>query len=108
MRSSIVIVLLATVVTLLAPRGQVNAQVPRGFPARSVKFIVPVPPGGLNDSLARILAEKLQINWRHPVVIENKTGAGGNIGAEAAYQAPPDGHTLLLSPPGPLSVNQNL
>ena len=79
-----------------------------GFPARTVKIIVPFPGGGINDVLARILADKLAIKWTQPVVIENKTGAGGNIGADVAYQSEPDGYTLLLSPPGPLAVNQTL
>jgi tripartite-type tricarboxylate transporter receptor subunit TctC len=62
------------------------------FPVRTVKIIVPFPGGGINDVLARILADKLAIKWSQPVVIENKTGAGGNIGAELAYQAEPDGY----------------
>jgi tripartite-type tricarboxylate transporter receptor subunit TctC len=78
------------------------------YPSRPVRVIVPFPPGGVNDILARIVADKLQMKWGHPVVIENKTGAGGNIGAEFVYQAAPDGYTLMVSPPGPLAVNQNL
>ena len=78
------------------------------FPTRTVRFIVPFPGGGINDVLARIVGEKLQTRWGQPIVIENKTGAGGNIGAEFAYQSEPDGYTLLLSPPGPLAVNQSL
>jgi tripartite-type tricarboxylate transporter receptor subunit TctC len=73
-----------------------------------VKFIVPFPGGGINDVLARIVGDKLQAKWGQPVVIENKTGAGGNIGASLAYQSDPDGYTLLLSPPGPLAINQSL
>jgi tripartite-type tricarboxylate transporter receptor subunit TctC len=61
-------------------------------PVRTVKIIVPFPGGGINDVLARILADKLAIKWSQPVVIESKTGAGGNIGAELAYQAEPDGY----------------
>ncbi|HET7256215.1 MAG TPA: tripartite tricarboxylate transporter substrate binding protein [Xanthobacteraceae bacterium] len=78
------------------------------FPTHTVRFIVPFPGGGINDVLARIVADKLQTRWGQPVVIENKTGAGGNIGAELAYQSEGDGYTLLLSPPGPLAVNQSL
>ena len=78
------------------------------FPARTVRFIVPFPGGGINDVLARIVGEKLQSKWGQPIVVENKTGAGGNIGAELAYQSEGDGYTLLLSPPGPLAVNQSL
>jgi tripartite-type tricarboxylate transporter receptor subunit TctC len=77
------------------------------FPTRTVR-VIPFPGGGINDVLARIIGEKLQARWRQPIVIENKTGAGGNIGADLAYQSEPDGHTLLLSPPGPLAVNQSL
>ena len=78
------------------------------FPTRTVRFIVPFPGGGINDVLARIVGEKLQTRWAQSIVIENKTGAGGNIGAELAYQSEGDGYTLLLSPPGPLAVNQSL
>src|SRR5262245_53936161 len=78
------------------------------FPTRAVRFIVPFPGGGINDILARIIGEKLQARWGQPIVIENKTGAGGNIGAELAYQSEPDGYTLLLAPPGPLAINQTL
>jgi tripartite-type tricarboxylate transporter receptor subunit TctC len=82
------------------------AQAP--YPTRAVKIVVPFPGGGINDVLARIVGDKLQAKWGQPVVIENKTGAGGNIGADLAYQSEPDGYTLLLSPPGPLAVNQSL
>lgn len=78
------------------------------FPTHTVRFVVPFPGGGINDVLARIVGDKLQTRWGQPVVIENKTGAGGNIGAELAYQSEGDGYTLLLSPPGPLAVNQSL
>ncbi|HKH00578.1 MAG TPA: tripartite tricarboxylate transporter substrate binding protein, partial [Bradyrhizobium sp.] len=78
------------------------------YPARSVKFIVPFPAGGINDILTRIIAEKLQVKWNQPIVVENKPGAGGNIGADLAYNAEPDGYTLFLCPPGPLAVNHSL
>src|SRR5262245_33017828 len=78
------------------------------FPTRPVLFISPSAGGGINDVLARIVGDKLQTKWGQPIVVENKTGAGGNIGADLAYQSDPDGYTLLLSPPGPLAVNQTL
>src|SRR4051812_24784003 len=83
-----------------------NAQ--SAFPRKPVKFIVPFPAGGINDVLARIAADKLQTKWGQPIIIEQKTGAGGNIGADVAAQAEPDGHTLLVAPPGPLAINQSL
>jgi tripartite-type tricarboxylate transporter receptor subunit TctC len=90
--------------TALPARGQV----PSGFPAKPVRFIVPFPGGGINDVLARIAADKLTAIWGQPIVVENKTGAGGNIGADFAAQAEPDGYTLFVTPPGPLAVNQSL
>ena len=78
------------------------------FPNKVVRIIVPFPAGGSADVLARIVGEKLSTKWSQPVVVENRVGAGGNIGAEAAYRADPDGYTILSSPPGPLSINHNL
>jgi tripartite-type tricarboxylate transporter receptor subunit TctC len=78
------------------------------WPQKQVRVIVPFPPGGTNDVLCRIIGEKLSAAWNQPVVVENKPGAGGNVGAEIAYRADPDGYTLLCSPPGPLSINHNL
>jgi tripartite-type tricarboxylate transporter receptor subunit TctC len=78
------------------------------FPSKPVKFLVPFPAGGINDVLARIAADKLQAKWKQPIIIETKTGANGNIGADAAAHAEPDGHTIFVSAPGPLSINQIL
>jgi tripartite-type tricarboxylate transporter receptor subunit TctC len=78
------------------------------WPQKTVRIIVPFPAGGSNDTLCRIVADKLSGEWKQPVIVENKPGAGGNIGAEVAFIATPDGHTLLCSPPGPLSINHNL
>ncbi len=98
----------AWIVGILAALVANSALAQGAFPTRAVKFIVPFPGGGINDVLARIVGEKLQARWGQPIVVENKTGAGGNIGADLAYQSEPDGYTLLLSPPGPLAVNQSL
>src|SRR5712672_1217501 len=80
----------------------------QSFPTHPVKFVVPFPGGGINDVLARIVGDKLQAKWGQPVVVENRTGAGGNIGAEVAAQAEPDGYTLFVSAPGPLAINHVL
>jgi tripartite-type tricarboxylate transporter receptor subunit TctC len=78
------------------------------YPTRAVHIIVPFPAGGTADVMPRVVADWLSRKWGQPVVIENKTGAAGNIGAEAAYRAEPDGYTLLSAPPPPLVINQNL
>jgi tripartite-type tricarboxylate transporter receptor subunit TctC len=78
------------------------------FPSKTIRFIVPFPAGGINDVLARIVADKLQAKWGQPIIIEQKTGAGGNIGAELASKAEPDGYTLFVTAPGPLSINGSL
>jgi tripartite-type tricarboxylate transporter receptor subunit TctC len=98
----------ACVIGLLASITASPSVAQTSFPSRTVKFIVPFPGGGINDILARIIGEKLQSKWGQPIVIENKTGAGGNIGADLAYHSDPDGYALLLSPPGPLAINQAL
>src|SRR6266702_284731 len=78
------------------------------YPDRTVKIIVPFPAGGTADIIPRVVGEWLSRKWRQPVIIENRTGAAGNIGAEAAFHAEPDGYTLLASPPPPLVINQSL
>ena len=80
----------------------------QGYPDRTVRIIVPFPPGGTADVLPRAVADFLSRKWGQPVVIENRTGAAGNIGAEQAFRSAPDGYTLLSSPPPPLVINQNL
>jgi tripartite-type tricarboxylate transporter receptor subunit TctC len=78
------------------------------FPTRTVKIVVPFPAGGTADVMPRIIADWLSRHWGQAVIIEDRTGAGGNVGAEVAAKADPDGYTLLASPPGPFVINQNL
>jgi tripartite-type tricarboxylate transporter receptor subunit TctC len=75
------------------------------YPNRPVKIIVSVPAGGGVDTVTRIFAAKLQQRLGQPFVIENRGGGGGNIGAEAAYVAEPDGYTLLATQPAPITSN---
>src|SRR5438034_11106866 len=79
----------------------------RDYPSRAVKIIVPCPAGGTADVMPRIFSDWLAKKWGEPVVIENRTGAAGNIGAEAVAKADPDGYTLLAAPPPPLVINHN-
>jgi len=78
------------------------------YPARTIRIVVPVPPGPLLDVIPRIVGEKLSAKWGVPVIIENRPGAAQNLGAEAVAKSDPDGYTLLASPPGPLAISQHL
>jgi tripartite-type tricarboxylate transporter receptor subunit TctC len=89
---------------LLRPRPS-SAQ---SWPDRPIRLIVPFPPGGVADLLARSFTPHLQASLGHPVVVENRAGAGGNVGADAVAKSPPDGYTLLLTSTGPLAINAAL
>src|SRR5690606_20658016 len=80
---------------LAGAAAQAAGQSDGAFPERPVKLIVPFPPGGGTDILARPLAQRLSEYWSQPVVIENRGGAGGNVGAAATAKSAPDGYTLL-------------
>jgi tripartite-type tricarboxylate transporter receptor subunit TctC len=80
----------------------------QGFPERPVRIIVPLPPGGSPDTIARVLSQGLQGVWAHPVVVENRTGGSQNIGADAVAKSAPDGHTWLLAPDNVFSVNAHI
>jgi len=100
-------VLIAGVLTLgatLIP----SARALDAFPSSTVRILVPTAPGGSADAVPRILAEALSTAWGKPVVVENVTGAGGNIGAEQFSRAAADGHLLMASPPNSLAINQSL
>ncbi len=75
------------------------------YPNRPVKIVTTVPAGGGVDTVTRILAEKLRQKFGQPFIIDNRAGASGNIGAEAASKAPPDGYTLMSSQPAPITIN---
>ena len=78
------------------------------FPAKAIHLIVPFPPGGGNDTVARAIAQQIGPDLGQPVVIDNRPGAGGSVGAELAAKAPADGHTLFLAGVGSHAVNPNL
>ncbi|WP_237214065.1 Bug family tripartite tricarboxylate transporter substrate binding protein [Falsiroseomonas oryziterrae] len=78
----------------------------QGWPSRPIRIIAPFPPGGLVDVLPRAIAPTLSARLGQPVVVENRPGANGNIGADLVAKSPPDGYTLLATSLGPIATNQ--
>ena len=88
----------------LAFAGAVHAQ----FPQKPVRIVVPYPAGGTSDILARSIGQKLQEQWGQPVIVDNKPGATGNVGAEIVAKSPPDGYTLMLADIGSLAISPSV
>ena len=84
------------------------AQGAADFPKSTIRIICSAAVGGGNDLIARIVSARLQPIWGQTIIVENRPGAGNNIAADLVYRAPPDGYTLLVSPPGPVTVNKAL
>jgi tripartite-type tricarboxylate transporter receptor subunit TctC len=96
---------LLAVVLATVSGGQAYAQ---SYPSRTVTLVVPFPPGGGVDALARILAERLSVSLKQSVVVENRTGGGGTVGTRQVAKAEPDGYTLMLAHTGTISINPSL
>ena len=88
--------------------GAADARAQDNYPSQTVKFVVPAAPGSTTDTLARLVADGLARKWGKPTVVENIAGGGMNIGATAVARATPDGHTLLVAPPAPLTISHLL
>jgi tripartite-type tricarboxylate transporter receptor subunit TctC len=95
--------LLAVAVVLVAATANADT-----YPTQPVKFVVAFPPGGTTDILARVFAQKMSETWGQPVVVENRSGAGGIIGTESVARSMPDGYTILLGTIGTHAVNTSL
>ena len=80
----------------------------QSYPEKPVKLVVPFPPGGPTDGMARIIGQKLAEKWGQPVIVENRGGAGGAIAAETAAKSPPDGYTLFFGTTGTQTINPSL
>src|SRR5258706_1187098 len=76
--------------------GNTNFAIAEGYPSKTIRIMVPSPPGGFNDTLARTLGQKLTEKWGQPVIVDNRPGGGTTIGTNLAAKSPPDGHTLLI------------
>jgi len=90
---------------LATATGASRAAMAQSFPSRPIRLVVGYSPGGGNDLIARIVAAKLQERLGQPVIVENKAGAQSIIAAELVARAPADGHTLLVAPSGPMTIN---
>jgi tripartite-type tricarboxylate transporter receptor subunit TctC len=97
--------LAACVLIALIAAGAATAQT---YPSKAVRIIVPYPPGGTSDILSRLLSPKLNEAFGQAVVVDNRPGANGNIGAELVAKSPPDGHTLLLADLGALAISPSI
>ena len=98
----------ASLIVIVVAVAPVAAENLASYPSATIRIVVPYPAGGTADALPRIISERLQARWNQSVIIVNRSGAGGNIGAETVALAEPNGYTLLASPPGPLVINEAL
>jgi tripartite-type tricarboxylate transporter receptor subunit TctC len=97
-----------TAIAIVVGIAHAQQQNTSAYPDHPVRMVVPFPAGGTADILPRIVADKLRQRWNQSIVVENRAGAGGNVGASVVATADPDGCTLLASPPGPIAINQML
>ena len=88
--------------------GLTSAVAQDGYPNKRITFVVPFAPGGSTDIIARLIGEELSKRLGQPVVIENRAGAGGNLGADVVAKAEPDGYTLLMATTGVMAINESL
>jgi tripartite-type tricarboxylate transporter receptor subunit TctC len=99
---------LVAAATLWAAASLAIAQGPGDYPTKPVRYIVPFAPGGTTDILARIMGEHFGQAFKHPFLVENKAGAGGNVGAAEVARSAPDGYTIMMGTPGTQAINQFL
>jgi len=98
----------AVAVLLISTWGFVLPVSAQSFPAKPVRFIVPYPAGGPLDEVARAVGQKLTPVWGQQVLVDNRSGAGGGIGADVVAKSPPDGYTMVLANSGPITINVSL
>ena len=94
--------------TLLVCLPLVAAAQATDFPSKAIRIVVPFPPGGATDAAARLVAVKMSEHWGQPVLVDNRAGAGGNVGSDIVAKAPPDGYTLVMGVTGSHAINTSL
>lgn len=104
-KKDFVALLMCVTLSAIAPA---HAQTGAGFPAKPVRLVIPYPPGGGTDTIGRPLAQRVGENLKQQMIVDNRGGAGGNIGMELVAKAPPDGYTLVLALTAQLAVNPAL
>jgi tripartite-type tricarboxylate transporter receptor subunit TctC len=102
------ILLVASATALCAASSPALAQSAQSYPNKPIRVVVPFPPGGPTDLVARLVGNKLAERWSQPVLVENRAGAGGTIGAEIVARAAPDGYTLVMGSTANMAVNVTL
>ncbi len=96
------------ILVVLALLGAMSTAAGESYPVKPIRIVVAFPPGGTVDILGRLVGAKLQDAWGQPAVVDNRPGAGGNLGADIVAKAEPDGYTLLVTASPPLSTNVSL
>jgi len=99
---------LLSTIAVLAALGVTQISAGEPFPTRTVKLVVPGAGGSTTDIIARLIADRLSQNWGKPVVVENISSGGNLVGTTTVFRSAPDGYTLLVSPPGPITFNHLL
>jgi tripartite-type tricarboxylate transporter receptor subunit TctC len=94
--------------TLLVCLPLVAAAQASDFPTKAIRIVVPFPPGGATDAAARLVAVKMAEHWGQPVLVDNRAGAGGNVGSELVAKSPADGYTLVMGVTGSHAINTSL
>jgi tripartite-type tricarboxylate transporter receptor subunit TctC len=108
MKPVVAMILLAAFFGSPAVRAQSPTDGAANFPSKPIRWIMPFPPGGPSDAMARIVAQRLGERLKQPVLVDNRAGASGNIGMEAAVRAAPDGYTIVFGAPGSVVINSLL
>jgi tripartite-type tricarboxylate transporter receptor subunit TctC len=97
-----------SIIAVVAALGVTHVRADEPFPAHTVKLVVPAASGSTTDTIARVMADQLGQKWGKPVVVENISGGGMLVGTTSVFRSPPDGYTLLVSPPSPITLNHLL